>query len=229
MPYARNLAGEGYAAVNSLPRFFSAAVLLVAAAIFLRARTGAEVFPARAPLSSFPEHIANWSGRDVAIEPDVLKVLGPGDFLSRVYSDQEQAQDSIHLFLAYFPSQRTGDTIHSPKNCLPGAGWTPIESRRITLSVPGYTPFPVNRYIIAKGDVKQLVLYWYWSHDRGVASEYWAKYYLVADSIEMNRSDGSLVRVITPFLPGETSDVPEQRVLRFARNLVPLLNDYIPR
>lgn len=216
-------------AVNSLSRFLAAVILLVAAALFLRARSGSEVFPARSLLSSFPDHIGSWTGTDVAIDQDVRRVLGPGDFLSRLFSDPARPRNVIDLFLAYFPSQRTGDTIHSPKNCLPGAGWSAVESRRITLSVPAFTPFPVNRYVIVKGDTKQLVLYWYWSHDRGVASEYWAKYYLVADSIRMNRSDGALVRMITTFLPGETSDAAEQRLLPFAQKLVPLLNEYIPR
>lgn len=215
--------------MNSMPRFLSAALLLVASALFLRARSGTEVFPPRLPLSSFPKEIANWSGTDFAIDRDVLQVLGPGDFLSRLYSDGRQPQHLVDLFIAYFPSQRTGDTIHSPKNCLPGTGWSPVESSRITLSAPGYATFPVNRYIITKGDAKQLVLYWYWSHDRGVASEYWAKYYLVSDSIRMNRTDGSLVRVITTLFPEETVEAAEQRLLPFAQQLVPLLKDYIPR
>ena len=215
--------------MNSLPRFLSAAVLLVASALFLRAHAGTEVFPTRLLLSSFPEHVGDWNGTDITIDPDALKILGPGDFLSRLYSVRSRPHEIVELFLAYFPSQRAGDTIHSPKNCLPGAGWSPLESGRITLSVPGHPPFPVNKYVIGKGDAKQLVLYWYWSHDRGVASEYWAKYYLVADSIRMNRSDGSLVRVTTPFLPRETSDEAEQRLVRFAQKFVPLLNNYIPR
>lgn len=93
----------------------------------------------------------------------------------------------------------------------------------------GHVPFPVNRYVIAKGDLRQLVFYWYWAHDRGVASEYWAKYYLVADSIRMNRSDGSLVRVTTLLSPGESADAAEQRLLPFVNEIVPKLQGYIPR
>jgi EpsI family protein len=99
----------------------------------------------------------------------------------------------------------------------------------MSLSMPSHRPFPVNRYVIAKGDARQLVLYWYWAHDRGLASEYWAKYYLVADSIRMNRSDGSLVRLKTMVAPGETVDAAMQRLLPFADRIVPLLDDYIPR
>ena len=73
------------------------------------------------------------------------------------------------------------------------------------------------------------MLYWYWAHDRGVASEYWAKFYLVTDSIKMNRSDGALVRITLPMYPGESSDAAEQRLLPFTSDVAPLLDDYIPR
>jgi EpsI family protein len=97
------------------------------------------------------------------------------------------------------------------------------------LSMANHAPFPVNRYVIAKGDARQLVLYWYWAHDRGVASEYWAKYYLIADSIRMNRSDGSLVRLKTVMLRGESADAALQRLLPLAERILPQLDDYIPR
>jgi len=204
-------------------------LLIAATAIFLQARTRNEVFPARLPLESFPHQLGSWTGADVPIEKDVLDVLGNGDFLLRVYTNPQDRQPDVDIFIAYFRSQRTGDTIHSPKNCLPGAGWTPISNTRIALSTPGHVPFPVNRYVIAKGDARQLVLYWYWAHDRGVASEYWAKFYLVADSIRMNRSDGSLVRITTAMFPGETPAAAEQRLLPFTNSVLPLLDNYIPR
>jgi EpsI family protein len=213
----------------SLARFIAAALLIATTAIFLRAHTQNEVFPPRLPLKSFPQQLGPWTGTDVAIDKDVLQVLGPGDFLLRVYTNPDKPKSYVDLFIAYFRSQRTGDTIHSPKNCLPGAGWAPVESTRVTLSMPGHPPFPANRYVIAKGDSKQVVLYWYWAHDRGVASEYWAKYYLVADSIKMNRSDGSLVRITTTLEPGETADAAQQRLLPFVSDVVPQLDGYIPR
>ena len=213
----------------SLARFLSAALLIIGAAIFLDAHSHSEVFPPREPLASFPEQLGPWTGMDLTIAKDVLDVLGPGDFLLRAYRNEEQPQPPANLFIAYFPSQRAGDTIHSPKNCLPGAGWTPLESTRISVTIPGHAPFPVNRYVIAKGEARQIVLYWYWAHDRGVASEYWAKFYLIADSLRMNRSDGALVRITTPLYPGETTDAAVARMLPFAGQLTPLLDVYIPR
>ena len=214
---------------GSVKRFVPVALLLMATAIFLEARSRSEVFPARHPLPSFPRELGSWEGTDIAIDEDELQVLGPGDFLLRVYEDQQTSGPPVDLFIAYFASQRTGDTIHSPKNCLPGAGWSPLQSSRIMLSMPNHAPFPVNRYVISKGDSRQLVLYWYWAHDRGVASEYWAKYYLVADAIRMNRSDGSLVRLKTAMDPGETADAAMRRMLSLTDRVLPLLDDYIPR
>ena len=210
-------------------RFILAAALIASAAIFLQARGRNEVFPPRLPLQSFPTQLSAWTGTDIAIQKDVLEVLGPGDFLLRVYQNPAEKQPFVDLFIAYFPSQRTGDTIHSPKHCLPGSGWLPVESSRVTLSLPGHSPFPANRYVIAKADSRQLVLYWYWAHDRGVASEYWAKFYLVADSMRMNRSDGALVRITTPLYSGETAEAAQQRLLPFASDVAPLLDNYIPR
>jgi EpsI family protein len=210
-------------------RFVVALLLLLGTALFLQARNRGEVFPARKPLAAFPEQLGDWTGTDVEITKDIRDILGPGDFLLRVYRPEGERQPSTDLFIAYFPTQRAGDTIHSPKNCLPGAGWTPIDSARVTLSVAGHAPFPANRYVIAKGADRLLVVYWYWAHDRAVASEYWAKIYLVTDSIRMNRSDGSLVRLTTQMLPGESVDAAMVRLLPFAGDVVPLLNQYIPQ
>lgn len=212
---------------NSTLRFILAALLIAGAAIFLQARAGSEVFPPRLPLKQFPAQLGGWTGTDVGLDKDVLDILGPGDFLLRIYKNQNNPY--IDLFIAYFRSQRAGDTIHSPQHCLPGSGWTPIENQRITLAMPGHKPFPANRYLIARGDSRELVLYWFWAHDRGVASEYWAKFYLVTDSIKMNRSDGALVRITTPMFPGETADAAQQRILPFAGDVMPLLDSYIPR
>lgn len=215
--------------MNTNVRFAMALVLLLGTALFLQARNRGEVFPPRKPLADFPQKLGEWSGNDIEIQKEIRDILGPGDFLLRVYQDETERRPNTDLFMAYFPSQRAGDTIHSPKNCLPGAGWTPIDAARVPLSVPGRAPFTVNRYIIAKGGDRLLVLYWYWAHDRAVASEYWAKIYLVTDSIKMNRSDGALVRLTTRMLPGESVDSAMARLVPFAGQIVPRLNEYIPQ
>ena len=209
-------------------RFTITALLLAGTAIFLQARKRSETLPFREPLALFPHQLGAWAGTDVSIPPDVREVLGSGDFLLRVYQNSSGGTD-VDLFVAYIPSQREGDTLHSPKNCLPGAGWSPVESSQLSISLPGQSPLPVNRYVIAKGSEHQLVFYWYWAHGRAVASEYWAKFYLIADSIRLNRSDGSLVRVATPLFEDEDPLKAERRLLDFTGNMVPRLGPYVPR
>jgi len=213
--------------IDGTRRFVVAAALLLSTAVFLQARQRREVLPPRLPLQSFPMQLGNWTGKDLPLSADTLEVLGHGEFLSRLYSNEQDP--NIDLFIAYFPSQRSNETPHSPQHCLPGAGFTPVENTRVTLSMPEHEPFPVNRYIISKAGAKQIVLYWFWAHNRGVASEYWSKYYLVADSLKMNRSDGAMVRIASAMTPGETADAAEHRLLPFIDSVLPLQNDYIPR
>jgi EpsI family protein len=99
----------------------------------------------------------------------------------------------------------------------------------VRITGPDGSSFPVNRYVVSKSGERQLVLYWFQAHGRAVASEYWAKYYLVSDSIRMNRSDGGLVRLMTPMLRGESPDAAEARILKLGTQLLPLLDSYIPR
>jgi EpsI family protein len=214
---------------NVTLRFVVAALLIASAAVFMQAHNRKEIFPSRQDLQSFPVSLGPWTGSDTPIDKDALEVLGKGEFLLRVYQNQNEQQPIIDLFIAYYRSQRTGETPHSPQHCLPGSGWAPIENTRVMLSMPGHQPFPANRYVISRQGSRQIVLYWFWAHNRGVASEYWNKYYLVADSIRMNRSDGSLIRITSPIKPGETVDAAQQRVSPFVNSVLPLLDDYIPR
>jgi EpsI family protein len=210
-------------------RFVVAVTILLGTGVLLQARSRKEVYPARHELSGLPHQFGAWDGNDIGIPQDQLDVLGPGDFLLRIYQNSKEPEPYIGLFIAYFPSQRAGDTIHSPKHCLPGAGWLPVENGRVQLSLPGERPFPANRYIIAKGPERQMVLYWYLAHNRAIASEYWAKFYLVTDSMTMNRSDGSLIRLTTPMMPGQDPAVAQERLVSFASLIMAQMDQYIPR
>jgi EpsI family protein len=210
-------------------RFLAALVLIAGTGWLLHARTGNEIVPAHPPLASFPTDLAGWEGTDVPIDPASYAVLGKGDFLLRRYENPEAEEPFADLFIAYFASQRTGETMHSPKNCLPGSGWRPTQSRTVTMHLPGVAPFDVNQYVVAKGTERQLVLYWYYAHGRAVASEYRAKIELVLDAIKMNRSDGSLVRISTPMIAGETQEAAMQRLDALASQIVPRLDSYIPQ
>jgi EpsI family protein len=209
-------------------RFIIVTALLAATALLMEGRRGSEIILSHLALRSFPETLGSWVGTDIAIPQDTLDVLGPGDFLLRDYRNPAY-NAGLGLFIAYFPSQRTGDTIHSPKHCLPGAGWEPIQSDRISVNLPGIGTIPANRYLLAKGEERQLVLYWYWAHGRAVASEYAAKFYLVSDSIRMHRSDGSLIRVSMGLAPHQDVESVQRVMVAFAGNVVAQIDGYIPR
>ncbi len=209
-------------------RFGIAAALMLATALGLWAHSGTEIIPPHQPLSSLPLQIGGWTGIDSVLDQQTLDILGPGEFLVRDYENASQPQ-WIDLYIAYFPSQRTGDTIHSPNHCLPGAGWIPTSRKMVQIMRPDGSSFPVNRYVVAKSGERQLVLYWFQAHGRVVASEWSAKYYLIADSIRMNRSDGAMVRLMTPMLDGESPDAAEARVMQLGSQFLPLLDSYIPR
>ena len=211
-------------------RFTIAVVLMLATALLLEAHSRTEYSPPRERLSSLPTEIDGWKGTDEAIDQPTLEILGPGEFLVRDYQNPSQPEQPwINLYVAYFPSQKTGDTIHSPSHCLPGAGWVPTSREVVQLAAADGSSFPANRYVVARMGERKLVLYWFQAHGRVVASEYWAKYYLIADSIRMNRSDGSLVRLMTPLLDGESPDAGQARMMKLGSQLLPLLDRYIPR
>jgi exosortase D (VPLPA-CTERM-specific) len=231
-------------------RFGIVAVPMLATAIGLQRYKRNEYFPPRASLSSLPSQIDCWTGTDDPLDQATLDILGPGEFLLRDYENkcqpqsqpaetpqsqpsqpqsQPESQPWINLYIAYFPSQKAGDTIHSPQHCLPGAGWVPTSREVVQITGPDGSSFPANRYVISNVDEKRLVLYWFQAHGREVASEYWAKYYLVSDSVRMNRSDGALVRLMTPILDNESPDAAEARMMKLGSQFLPLLDTYIPR
>ena len=214
-------------------RFGIVAALMLATALLLQAHSRSESFPPRASLSSLPLHIGGWTGTENVLDQDTLDILGPGEFLIRDYENGTPSQSPpqlwINLYIAYFPTQKTGDTIHSPNHCLPGAGWVPTSREVVQIMGPDGSSFPANRYVVSKVEDRQLVLYWFQAHGREVASEYWAKYYLVSDSVRMNRSDGGLVRLMTPMLNDESRDAAQARLMTLGSQFLPLLDSYIPR
>jgi EpsI family protein len=212
--------------LSSWKHFIPAVLALAATAALLQARDRAEILPEHDALSSFPLQIQKWRGSDLRLTPGELEVLGPGQFLMR---DYEAPASAVNLFIAFFPSQRSGDTIHSPKNCIPGSGWVPTESSRISIPRGDGTSILVNRYIVAKGTNRDLVFYWYQAHGRVTASEYWAKIFLVSDAIRLQRTDGALVRVVTPIQSAGGEAAAQSAALRFVGDLLPLLDRYIPR
>lgn len=208
-------------------RFWTVAVLLAGTVLLLHARGDSDVIPVSAPLSQVSRGIDGWTGSDVAIDQETRNVLGAGDFLSRIYRRTDQSLP-IGLFIGYFPTQRSGTTIHSPKHCLPGAGWAFVSSQYVELKDANGRSHQVGEYIISNGEIRQFVIYWYQAHGRSVANEYMAKFYLVADAIRMDRTDGALVRVMTPIGPMGDIAAAKARTEAFTAQLVPMLPRFIP-
>jgi EpsI family protein len=203
-------------------------VLLLEATAFYAIASRAETAPLISPLASFPAAFGGWAmARDVPIEKEVQDVLRANDTLNRVYVNSSRTDYAI-LFIAYFKTQRYGQAPHSPKNCLPGAGWEPVETGRQTIDAPGWnTPISINRYVVEHGDDKSVVLYWYQTHNRIIASEYWAKFWLVVDSIRYRRSDTSLVKVVVPVRDNNIG-AATARGVQFIQALFPSLLGQLP-
>ena len=177
-----------------------AAFLVIQATLFY-ASSRSEDIPTVTPLSQFPIDLGQWRAiREGYVDEATQAGLRADDTLSRVYGKQDQA---VSLFVAFFKTQRTGQQPHSPKNCLPGAGWEPSFIGTIDVDTGGPAPVTVNRYVVAKGDQRSVVLYWYQTQNRVIASEYMAKVYLVTDAIRYNRTDTALVRVVIPVRGGD--------------------------
>jgi EpsI family protein len=167
------------------------------------------------------------------LDPRVLAVLGADDHLMRLY--QDPGGRPLSLYVGFHAAQQRGDSIHSPMNCLPGAGWQPITAERLEIADHRNGPASADRTVtvngvtIEKGDTRQLVLYWYLSQGRVIASEYRAKGYLFLDALRTGRSDAALIRIVTP-LDRSPGDIDQARATAtaFAGDLLPLLAPFIP-
>ena len=195
----------------------------------------AEPLVPRKSFAEFPLTIGDrWQGKELGIEQAILDVLKLNDYMMRVYIPQELIKDRenrkglapVYLYVGYYQSQRTGATYHSPKNCLPGAGWQFVDSEQVPVMVPGGGAPIINKVMIQKGLDKQVILYWYQDRGRIIASEYWAKGFLVWDSMTRKRTDGSLVRISVPV--GKSDEQAFAEGLEFLRDMFPLLGQYLP-
>ncbi|MGD0798980.1 MAG: exosortase C-terminal domain/associated protein EpsI [Acidobacteriaceae bacterium] len=217
------------------PKLWLVVILMSFTALVLHVRGDVDRVPVSTPLAQFPPTIDGRTSIDIPLDEEVLQILGKGFFLNRLYLAPTGVtpanpgdRASIGLFIGYFPTQRTGQSIHSPQNCLPGAGWT-FESSGVTdLTGPNGQTSTVGEYLITNGGASEEVLYWYQMQGRTIANDYKAKLYTLADSIRYGRTDAALVRVVTPLAPGEDRSKAHTRVVDFAEQFSPLLPAYIP-
>jgi EpsI family protein len=199
--------------------------LLVQAVLFYTASHG-DAVPLKQPLEQFPKLLGAWRTVVVGVtDKDTLDILKADDTMSRDYASP---YGMVNLWVAYFKTQRTGSSPHSPKNCLPGAGWSQVSAGDLDVQIPatGET-IRINRYEVSKGDYKSLTLYWYQSQRRVVANEFDAKFWLVADSMRLHRSDTSVVKIVIPIIKDQEQQAQDTGV-KFVQEVYPVLRQFLP-
>jgi EpsI family protein len=206
------------------PAAAAATILIVLQGALLYSAIRPESVPPAKPLEQMPASLGSWQlAQEGVVDQETRDLLKADDLLNRYYTSGSRA---ANLFVAAFRSQRNGKAPHSPKNCLPGNGWTPETSDIISVDT-GIIPIQVNRYVVAHGDERDLVLYWYQSRDRAVASEYEAKFWVVMDAMRLNRTDTALVRVIVP-MADRNKDAATQTAVDFVRSFYKTLREHLP-
>jgi EpsI family protein len=205
-------------------RFLITVGTLLGGIVLLHSASHGEPVPLRQPLRELPLLMDGWLGHDDPMEGQVVSVLGVNDYANRSYV--RLGDERVNLYIGYYQSQRSGETIHSPKNCLPGAGWEAVRAGRLGIPMTTTPAITVNEYLVEKGLTQYLVLYWYQAHGRVIASEYSGKAWLVFDAITRNRTDEALVRVLTSTRDG--ADQARARAEQFVQGLYPRLSSFIP-
>lgn len=202
--------------------------LLLAESMIFYAYPKTEITPLSRPLQEIPTDINGWHmTRQSEMDAEVQALLKADDTVNRVYENPAEKM-SVSFYAAFFKTQRTGVAPHSPKVCLPGAGWVPSESTYKTIDVEGRGPITVNQYVVARGDQKSVVLYWYQNHKRVVANEYAAKIWTVLDAVRYRRSDTSMVRVIVPVMNGDVASA-DTLAAKFVQQVLPTASQFLPR
>jgi EpsI family protein len=212
----------------AVPAFASLGLLLLAVYPALAVPKRAELTPEREPFVPFPMQIGDWHGRREAIDSLYLDILQLDDYVNANYA--QSGQPAVNFYTAYYASQRSGVSTHSPAGCMPGGGWLikSFQESELAGMRPNGTPLKVNRVIIQQGSTRQLVYYWFQQRGRDMTNEYLVKWYQFWDSLTRSRTDGAMVRVITPIPPGESIAVAEERLTGFTRQAVAKLSGFVP-
>ena len=210
----------------SAPFFINVALVVVAFFVVNLIDQREEVFPDRKSLVTFPIAIDDWQGKQDKLLPSIVGFLNVTDYvLNNYYTGKEPP---INLYVAYYESQRKGLAPHSPRVCIPGGGWSISDLKRVSIDLTSGGAVPVNRVVIQNGNQKQLVYYWFNQRGREFASEYWMKWYLLTDSLSKGRTDGALMRLVTPVAANETESDAEHRLDEFLSVVNPMMNEYVP-
>lgn len=184
----------------------------------------------RDPFALYPRQLESWTGTFSMLDPDIEQVLGASDYLAASYRHPE-APAPVELFMAFYNRQTEGSGIHSPEVCLPVGGWEiySFETVPIDMTGTGYGTFDVNRAVIQKGLSQQLVYYWFEQRGKRITNDFEAKISVVYDSLKIGRTDGAIVRYITPILEEDAEGAADERLQRLMHATLPKLPRFVPQ
>jgi len=210
----------------SLKHTLIASAIMILTMVTLNYLSHAEDVHPNKPFATFPKQIGQWIGSEARFDQRIYDALGVDDSFLGNYRTSDGRQ--VNLYIGYYQSQKEGDLIHSPKNCMPGAGWNITQTSLEEVTIPDSKSGKIKtiKLLLQNGRQKQVVLYWFQSRGRIISSEYMQKLYLVIDSITKHRTDGSFVRLIAPVANDEEKTL---NILKdFTAQIMPILNEYIP-
>jgi len=212
---------------NAVPLIACLALLCAAGIATYLVSARQEILPMRSPFAAFPTKLGDWVGRTSSLDRETEKGLGMTDYIISDFVKRDGRP--VNLYIAYYATQRSGVSPHSPSVCLPGNGWQMSVFERTSYASEEHgISLPLNRVIMTKGTNRELVYYWFEERGLKIANEYISKLYLLKDAILKNRTDGALVRLTTPVFAGETEGDADKRLQQFMQILMPNLAAYLP-
>ena len=219
--------------ISPFPWAFVSGVLIVGSlgvlATQLEAR--AERVVPRQTFVDFPMQLGMWKGTPRPLEQVYIDALRFEDYLLADFRKKNDALPPINLYIAYYQSQRSGESIHSPQSCIPGDGWliTSISTIPLGPPIPSMEPIFVNEVMIKKGEAQQVVWYWFQQRQRNLTNEYLVKWYLLWDALTQRRTDGALIRFTAPILSPDDRPLAKERLVELAQLVHARLGPYVPR
>jgi len=210
------------------PLWVALLVLTLVTVLFNALPSRIEHPPERKDFAQFPMTLGEWQGKPDRLDAIYVDALKFNDYILANYVDANKRP--VNFYVAYYASQRKGESAHSPRSCMPGDGWeiTSLEQRTLGGANVSGKPLQINRALIQKGDGRQLVYYWFQQRGRVITNEYLVKWYLFWDALTRNRTDGALVRLVISVDPAGNLEDADKELTRFATVITDRLKDYIP-